>query len=275
MATREERIKQRLDADTFGALSERDVSQDVDQEILTESGGNPSSINLDLYRSSDGRLPNWITEPVKQFHISNTQASLNSGDSGGTVATGGIGEGSPFQTAVTTAATELGAAQFEGITSEDQTRIGDQLGAAGTSLLQSGLGTGIDPRFEAFRQSQIESLSTQQQQQQARQSEFFNRRGLGGSSAALNEQNKLGAQFGQQRQNLTSQIGLQGIAQQNQNLSQGSALLGQEFGLLGAGAASRNQAQEGRFNALAAQIETLQIPEQLKIQLLNAQIANL
>jgi hypothetical protein len=126
--------------------------------------------------------------------------------------------------------------------------FGEQAGIAGRQLLESGLGTGIDPRFEAFRQSQLGLLQTQQQQQRARQSEFFTRRGIAGSSAQLNQQQQLAQQFGQQQQQISSQLGLQGLAQQRQDVEQG-------------------------LEALAAQIETLSIPEQLRIAELAAEKA--
>lgn len=171
--------------------------------------------------------------------------------------------------AVQGTANALGSAKFEGITQDQQSAISDPLQQAGSGLLQMGMG-GVDPRFEQFRQSQLSLLGTQQQQQQARQSEFFNRRGMSGSSAALNRQTNLGQQFGQQEASLSSQIGLQGIAQQQQNISQGAGLLGQSFGVQQAGVASRNAQTEQGLEALAAQVETLAIPEQLRIALLAA-----
>lgn len=169
------------------------------------------------------------------------------GQGGGLI--GGNGNNNPqtgtsqadIDAAVEAAIANIEARQLESSKGQFNTAVtnfGEKAGLAGEQLLASGLGTGIDPRFEAFRQSQLGLLHTQQQQQQARQSEFFTRRGIAGSSAQLNQQQQLGTQFGQQQQAVSSQLGLQGLAQQNQNVEQG-------------------------LEALAAQTETLSIPEQL------------
>ena len=104
--------------------------------------------------------------------------------------------------------------------------------------------TGTDPQFEAMRQAQLGQIDTNQQAQQAQQSEFFGRRGLGGSSAALNAQQRLAGGFDQQRQGLTAQLGMQQLGRQDNALQQllglagteaqfGSGLQGQLAGLLG------------------------------------------
>ena len=128
---------------------------------------------------------------------------------------------------------------------------------------------GGDPRFEAFKQSQLQQLASDQQGQQARQGEFFSRRGLGGSSAALNQQNKLSSSFGQQSQNLASQIGMQQLGRQDQALLNQQNIVGQRAGLtqLGAGL------EEQRLGQVTAGLENLTIGEQLSIGRLAAENA--
>ena len=121
----------------------------------------------------------------------------------------------------------------------DQLRalVGGGLGDV-TSQLQ-GISQGVDPRFDALRQSQLAQLQSNQQQQQAQQDEFFGRRGLGGSSAALNAQNRLTGGFNQQRNALTANLGLQQLQRQDAALQNVAGLLGQragiESGLIGQG----------------------------------------
>ena len=99
-----------------------------------------------------------------------------------------------------------------------------------------GIGTGAnDPRFDAFKQSQLGQLSREQQQQQAMTSDFFSRRGLGGSSAQLNQMQNLGTQFGQQRQNVMSQLGMQEMGRQDKALLTAAQLQQQAFDQQAAG----------------------------------------
>ncbi len=103
---------------------------------------------------------------------------------------------------------------------------------------------GNDPRFEAFRQAQNEQLLEEQERQQAQTSDFFGRRGIGGSSAALTELQNQGTGFAQQRRQLGAQLGLQQLGRQDTALQQllgaagqragiESGLLGQQQGILG------------------------------------------
>ena len=189
--------------------------------------------------------------------------------------------------AINAAAGRIGEAEFGAITPEQQAAATSQiggllsnLGGVGAQQQAIGLGQATDPRFEQFRTSQIGALSRTQQEQQARQSEFFNRRGIGGSSAALNQQNRLSTQFGEQQQALTSQIGLQEIANQQQALqtalgigTQQAGLVGQQFGINQAAVQSQNEAQKLALATEAARIETLSLPEQLRIAGIAAQNA--
>ena len=92
-----------------------------------------------------------------------------------------------------------------------------------------------DPRFQAFKDSQLGQLSREQQQQQAMTSDFFSRRGLGGSSAQLNQMQNLGTQFGQQRQNVMSQLGMQEMGRQDKALLTAAQLQQQAFDQQAAG----------------------------------------
>lgn len=118
-------------------------------------------------------------------------------------------------------------------------------GIGGLIAAQQGRAQGIDPRFDEFRQNQLAQLNANEQRQQAGQSEFFNRRGLGGSSAALNAQNRVSGGFNKQRATLTSQLGLQQLGRQDDALIQQQSLFGQQAqigsGLIGQGAGFQNQ----------------------------------
>ncbi len=182
--------------------------------------------------------------------------------------------------------------QQAGLVTESQA-LGGTLADVAAQQRSIGLGETVDPRFQAFRASQMESLAASQQAQQARQSEFFTRRGLGSSAAALNQQNVLAQQFGREEQAITGQLGLQELGAQQQALQtslgigtqqagllgqqagfmgqqaglvgQQAGIAGQEFGVTQAGITSRNLAEQQRLEALAASIETLSLPEQLDI----------
>ena len=160
-------------------------------------------------------------------------------------------------------------AAMQGYAPQQQYALAGQLGALGQNTLgqlsnvQNQYGqmiNGVDPRFEALRQSQFNQLNTDQQNQQAQTSEFFNRRGLGDTSAALNELNKLGSGFSQQRQNLTAQLNMDQLQRQDQALANygnlaaqqgqiGSGFLGQQAGLYQGGDALLSQilGQRGAF----------------------------
>jgi hypothetical protein len=205
-------------------------------------------------------------------------------------------------------------AQFGAITPEQQAATNAQLGGIGTQL--GGIGqnvggigqnvgsiaqrlsnigeSGIDPAFQQLAQAQIGQLDTQQQAQQATQSQQFSRQGLGLSSASINAQNNLANQFGQQKLNLQSQLGLQGLqrsdlatqqslgafGQQAGLFGQQAGLVGQQagiaqqqFGNIGTQVGSANAAEEARLGALTAGIQNAAIPATLDIALTAAENA--
>ena len=106
----------------------------------------------------------------------------------------------------------------------------------GIANMLEGVGRGgIDPRFQQLADIRRDALRDSQQEQQTRQGNFFARRGLGGSSASLNAQNKLSSQFGKQEQDLQAQLGLAGLQRSDQALLQSAGLQGQSAGLSGQG----------------------------------------
>ena len=113
-----------------------------------------------------------------------------------------------------------------------------------------GIGTGkSDPRFENFRQAQLNQLGTDQTRQEAMTSDFFSRRGLGGSAAQLNQLQGVGTEFADRRQSLTGQIGLQQLGRQDQALQTAAGLFGQRAGL-----------QQQAFDQQSAGLEALTLP---------------
>jgi len=122
---------------------------------------------------------------------------------------------------------------------------GAQTGTASlANILQSRATGGIDPRLQQLATSQLNQLNTQQGQQAAAQSEFFSRRGLGGSAAELNAQNQLGNQFSQQQQNLLANIGATSLNREDVNTQQALAAL-QSQGNLGLSGAQFQQGLVG------------------------------
>ena len=121
------------------------------------------------------------------------------------------------------------------------TAAGDVRGIAG-SFMDISKGGEIDPetgkpfdtRFEDFRNAQFDQLNYEQDQQKSMTSDFFARRGLGGSSASLNQLSNVGDKFGRHRSTLGAQLGLQQMQRQDQALQTAAGLYGQEAGILGA-----------------------------------------
>lgn len=136
---------------------------------------------------------------------------------------------------------------------------------------------GGDPRFDAFKTAQLGQLETDQQRQEALTSNFFSRRGLGGSSAALNALNNVGTQYGQQRQNMNASLGLQQLGRQDQALTTAAGLYGTQFGLeqgrysqigqLGLAQGRFGlQAEEQDLSAITAGLENLTLPYTLETE---------
>lgn len=134
---------------------------------------------------------------------------------------------------------------------------GAQTGTASlANILQSRATGGIDPRLQQLATSQLNQLNTQQGQQAAAQSEFFSRRGLGGSAAELNAQNQLGNQFSQQQQNLLANIGATSLNREDVNTQNALAAYGQQgnLGLSGAQFQQGLAALQGQFGMQNAQL---------------------
>jgi hypothetical protein len=158
--------------------------------------------------------------------------------------------------------------------------IGGQVGAIGQQFQDIGMG-GADPRFAAFRDAQMAQLGSQEAAAQQRESTFFGRRGLGGSSAALNQAGKTQAGFDQRRTALEAGLGMQQMGRQDQALMQAAGLFGQQAGIQSEGTQlgfnidtgiinAANQAQLLGLESKAAGIETASLPTQLDIAALAA-----
>lgn len=147
------------------------------------------------------------------------------------------------------AASRFGALGGElGALREQFGALGGQFGdIAGSGLVQvdpaTGQLTGGDTAFRQAAQAQLAQQQFSQQQQLGSQQTQLSRRGLGGSSAALNAQNQIQTQFGLQQQSLLGQLGAQQLARQDQARAMQGQLLGQQGSLIG---------QQGQFTAQQA-----------------------
>jgi len=125
-----------------------------------------------------------------------------------------------------------------------------QVGRTANFLQGIGMGTQTDPRFQAMAQSRLGQLQAQQGQQQSQQDQFFGRRGLEGSAAQLNQQNKLATSFGGQQNQMMANIGMQQMGRQDQALSQSLQARGQVAGMQG----QRLAGLQGYLQNLAAPV---------------------
>ena len=100
--------------------------------------------------------------------------------------------------------------------------IGDKdSGVAGDFFKEAerlrGIGTGADdPAFAAFKEARFGQLGAEEKSALAGNAEFFGRRGLGSSSAALNQLNKTRGGFSTARQGLTADIGIAAMTRKDQ-----------------------------------------------------------
>jgi hypothetical protein len=98
-------------------------------------------------------------------------------------------------------------------------------------------GTGeADPRFDAYRQSQLNLLESQKENELRASSEMLSRRGLGGTAAEQNAAAAIEQKYGQKAQSLSSELGLQSLSRQDTALQNALAAYGQSgsLGLSGA-----------------------------------------
>jgi len=129
--------------------------------------------------------------------------------------------------------------------------LGSQLGGIGQQY--AAIAAGDDPRFAAFQEAQLAQLGAQREGAANQQNTTLGRQGIGGS-VALNEQNALAENYDLREQSLTSGLGLQQMARQDQALAGQAGIIGQQGGLLGA---QTGMGQLGVQNELA--IPTLNI----------------
>ena len=101
-----------------------------------------------------------------------------------------------------------------------------QIGDMAQQAIQNG--QGVDPRFAQYAGAQNNLLNFQRTGAlNAAQGQFANT-GMGNSSAAMNEINKINTGYDLNQQNLTGQLGLQGLQNSNQQSQFGASLLGQQ-----------------------------------------------
>lgn len=157
-----------------------------------------------------------------------------------------------------------------------------------STLQNIGMGA-ADPRFEQFRQAQLNLLENQRQGEAARASEALSRRGLGGTAAEQNVAASISDRYNRQAQAMSGQLGLQSLGRQDASLQNAlgaygqsanlgmsgaqlqSSLLGQQAGLGQQNFAntlaqiqSANQARGMNLEALTAGLQNLTIPFSLE-----------
>ncbi len=122
---------------------------------------------------------------------------------------------------------------------------------------QAGIASGQDPRFAEFQSAQLAQLGANETAALGQTSNFFGRRGSGGSTASLNALQRQQSGFDLQRTSLTSGLGLQQMARQDQALVQ----QGQFLGMADQSAVAQQQAnlsaisQAGALQTSAAGVE--------------------
>ena len=104
-----------------------------------------------------------------------------------------------------------------------------------------GIADKVDPRFATFEQARRANLEAEELKQRGQISNFFSRRGLGGTGAALTAENNTVDAFGRQRDELNAGLGLQQLSRQDQALQSIAALTGQTAGLKTTGFNSQQQ----------------------------------
>ncbi len=124
--------------------------------------------------------------------------------------------------------------QAQGQSNDDIAAFRDELARrnpqffnVGQTLIDRGLGA-ADPRFEAFRQAQLGLFGSQRDQALNATRGALSRRGITGS-VGLNQLARQSEQFDQREGVVSGRIGLQSLANQQQNLETGFGL--QSIGL--------------------------------------------
>ena len=236
--------------DMGGAGPEGDYIPDDSNIDPNTDPSNPWSQDLQNFRNELTEMnPNYLSNigaNTSELNLANQRNLdlLNEQQRGTRARSGQLGGLSDQAAGLSTIGGQIGALDPTKIATPDLATAQTQTGSIANTLQGIGQG-GADPRFAAFRQTQLDQLGRDQQGQQARQSEFFNRRGMGGSSAALNAQNRLSTQFGNQSQALSSQLGMQSLGRQDQALMQALGARGQQ-GQLGIAGANLTAQQMGQ-----------------------------
>jgi len=190
----------------------------------------------------------------------------------------------------------LGNEQLQG-TNATNTNIASQLAAlfpnglpqaqqqtSNIAQALQGIGTGAttDPRFEAYKQEQLNLLNNQRQVGLGTAAEGLSRRGLGETAAAANAGSAINSQYEQQRQGLTSQLELEGLGRQDMALQNALGTYGQSanLGLAGAQSQSNLLGQQANLNQqnlanILAQIQSANQAKDLNLESLSAGLQNL
>jgi hypothetical protein len=241
----------------FGGSKDKDDKQDKPRTTTTSSSSSkPSkrekeiSARLASFEELLGQFNPEVLQAQFEGLTPEQQAQFNQQLAGISTGLGGISTGVPLvQQQLAGVDPSLGTFQQQ-LAGVDPTGLGAAQGATGdiAGRLQA-IGTGaIDPRFGALAEARLNQLGASQQQRTAQTSEFFGRRGVGGSAAELNALNQLSNQFDIQRQNIVAELGLQGLQRSDVALSQALGARGQQAQLGLAG----SQFQQGLIGQQAA-----------------------
>ena len=153
--------------------------------------------------------------------------------------------------------------------------IVDQIGGVSSGInelitRQNQIATGEDdPRFAAYKAAQLNELNQQRQKRLGEVNDYFARRGVGGSSAELNQENKVSGNFDTRASSMSANIGLQELARRDRANREAANLYGQRANVLGL---QGNVLGQG-LDYVSAGLTNLTIPRQLEIAQLAAENA--
>ena len=109
--------------------------------------------------------------------------------------------------------------------------IGKQFGDVQSRLRTTAFSTLEDPIFKRFKEAQFSQLSADELASRQNQSEFFQRRGIAGTSASMNAEQQSLANAARQKELLTSQLGMQEMGRSDTALQQLLGATAQRAGL--------------------------------------------
>lgn len=131
--------------------------------------------------------------------------------------------------APSTPAPPPGMANFNQALPGEQASILANQGKIGGMADKAGAASqGIDPRFAQYANAMNSQLQTQRGFATNQLTQRFADTGMGNSTAAVNEQNKLNFGYDQQQNVLSGQVGLQGLQNSNEAAQFRAQLMGQQ-----------------------------------------------